>query len=375
MGITKRRNDLNRPLIASLLVAASLTTVFMTPALAAGHASVRQATCSTTIQGQGSSFDAPLFSADFAKYSSSHPSICVNYQATGSGQGQATLNAKTTDFGSFDVPMGIKGDSFNNLSNIMQFPVTLGGEAITYNLPSSAVGHGLKLTGALLGKIYLGKITKWTNSGLEKLNPKLKTLKGGPYEKIVVVHRSDSSGTTYAFTNFLSKTSPAWKSTIGATKLPAWPVGLGGSHSAGVDAYVNANKGAIGYVEHDYAVQNHREPAFVENRAKKFLRPANAYVLADASGFKKISPRPGHFSIVYGPGAKAYPISTYSWTGVYTKGSNWASGKTICGHTVALFKWETSTAQKFSAANQYVPLPKRIQVFATSQLKKVKCGS
>jgi phosphate transport system substrate-binding protein len=356
---------LNRRLIASVLAAIGLAALTLTPAAAAVQ-HVRPAT--VTINGSGSSFDNPLYSAWSAHYGAAH----VNYQSLGSGTGQTQLNAGLTDFGAFDVPM-LSTDGFSNFSKITQFPITLGGVAIEYNLPDYTAGS-LKLTGPLVCAIYEGQITKWTDKALTKLDPGLKHLKGQLDEKITVVHRSDSSGTTYIFTDWLSHTCGSWKSKYGASKLPAWPAGVGGGHSTGVDSLVNSTKGSIGYVEVTYALQNHKTPAYIENKAKQYLQPSLKGVAADAAEVKKITTT--SFSIVNQKGKKSYPISGFSWSGVYAKGSDWSHGTTVCRATVAFFKWATTTGQgkTYTAApNYYVPLPKKEAAYAKSQLKKVKC--
>lgn len=344
---------MNRYLAAPLAVAVL--------AVMAGCGS-KHATSVTTLSGSGSSFDAPLFSSAFAAYSKSHR-VRVNYQALGSGTGQTDLNAGTVDFAAFDVPM-LKSDGFANFPKIVQFPVTLGGVSIIYNLPTFS--GTLKLTGAVLAQIYMGKITKWSAPALTALNPALKTQTGS----ITVVHRSDSSGTSYIFTDFLSHTSPAWASKYGASKLPAWPVGLGGSHSTGVSADVNSTGGAIGYVETAYALQNPHKgvgQAAVQNKAGTFLKPSLAAVAADASQVAAVTPT--HFSIVDSPGSASYPISGFSWAGLYKKESD----ATKCKAVVALFKWETTAGQKYGPPIDYVKLPSADSSFAGSQLAKVTC--
>ena len=354
---------MNRRLIASVIAATGLAALTLTPA-AAHPQHVRPAT--TAIYGSGSSFDNPLYSAWSAHYSAAS----IRYQSLGSGTGQSQLNSKLTDFGAYDVPM-LSTDGFANFSRITQFPITLGGVAIEYNLPHYTAGS-LRLTGPLVCAIYEGQITKWTDSKLTKLDPGLKHLKGQSDEKITVVHRSDSSGTTYIFTDWLSHTCSSWKSKFGASKLPAWPVGLGGSHSTGVDSYVNSTPGAIGYVEVTYAMQNNKTPAYIENKAKQYLQPTLKGVGADAAQVKKITTT--KFSIVNEKGKNSYPISGFSWSGIYTKGSDWPHGTSVCKATVAFFKWATTNGQKYGAPPlDYVKLPKEVAKYAKTQLAKVKC--
>ena len=318
-------------------IVTSLGAVALLATLSVGTAGASRPAAGT-INGSGSSFDAPLISSWSARYKAAH----INYQSLGSGTGQSQLNEKLTDFGAFDVPM-LKSDAFSNFGKITQFPITLGGEAVTYNLPGYK--GKLKLTGNLIGAIYLGKITKWTDKKLVKLNPGLKKLKGKSDQNITVVHRSDSSGTTYIFTDFLSHTNSTWQKTpgLGASKLPAWPVGVGGVHSTGVDAAVNGTPGAIGYVENAFAIESHRIPAAIQNKSGKFLQPTIDGVRSDAAQVSKITTT--HFSVVYQKGVKSYPISGFSWAGVYTKGSDWHDGKGVCKATIKFFHWAAGPGQ------------------------------
>ena len=354
---------MNKRLIASLFAVVALAALVATPAAAATRPATLQ------ISGSGSSFDNPLFT----HWASTYTKAKINYESLGSGTGQTQLNEGLTDFGAFDVPM-LKTDDFSNFTKITQFPITLGGEAVTYNLPGYT--SKLKLTGNLIAEIYLGKITKWSTKALTALNPGLKKLAGKTEDTITVVHRSDSSGTTYIFTDFLSHTNKTWKDNplLGASKLPAWPVGVGGSHSTGVDAAVSGTPGAIGYVENAYALENHRTPAYIENKSGKFLQPTLHGVAVDASKVKKITTT--KFSIVYQTGPQAYPISGFSWAGVYTDGSNWHNGASVCKATVNFFNWSRTTGQ-VGVGNTplfYVKLPKNIAAYAAAQLKKVKCS-
>jgi phosphate transport system substrate-binding protein len=354
---------LKKPLIASLLASVFLAALTLTPVAAS------QPRSSITINGSGSSFDNPLF----MHWASIYKAAKINYQSLGSGTGQTQLTEGLTDFGAYDVPI-LKSDGYSNFTKITQFPITLGGEAVTYNLPDYK--GKLKLTGKLIGEIYLGHITKWTDKRLTGLNPGLKKLKGKSDETITVVHRSDSSGTTYIFTDFLSHTNATWRKTpgLGASKLPAWPVGVGGNHSTGVDAAVSGTPGAIGYVENAYAIENHRTPAYVQNKNGTFLQPTLHGVAVDADRVSHITTT--HFSIVFQKGLGSYPISGFSWAGVYTKGSSWHDGKAVCKATVAFFKWSRTTGQNGVGKSPlfYVKLPKNIAAYAASQLKKVNCN-
>jgi phosphate transport system substrate-binding protein len=345
-----------------MTIAATSTAGAAPASFATDHA--RPATA--TINGAGSTFDQPLFSYWAGEYSNAS----LNYQGVGSGSGQSDLNSKLVDFGAFDVPM-LKSDGFSNFSKITQFPITLGGVSLIYNLPD--FNKHLRLTGKIVADIYLGKIKHWNDSRLVNLNPALKKLKGKSENTITPVYREDSSGTSYIFTDFLSKTSSKWKSEFGASKLPAWPAGVGGSHSTGVDSIVGSTQGAIGYVETSYALANNRTPAWVQNRAGNFLKATIIGVKDDAKQVSKITTT--HFSIVYQPGDNSYPISGFSWAGVYRKGSQWTNGKDLCKTTMAFFKWSSRKGQNGVSASPlfYVPLPPAVSSYERSQISHVDC--
>lgn len=341
---------MNRRLIAGFLAASALVLISSVPALA-----------TTQLNGDGSSFDKPLFLSAFSHYSK----VQVNYPGNGSGAGQTSLCNKLVDFGSYDVPI-LKTDTCSTFKQIVQLPVALGGISIIYHLDSYH-GKPLRFTGAILAQIYQGKIRKWNAKKLVKYNHGLKKVK----DTITVVHRSDSSGTSYAFTDFLSKTSSSWKNRYGASKLPAWPVGVGGAKSGGVDAAVKGSNGTIGYVETSYAVQNNEASSFVQTKDHTWVQPTLKTIASDASHIKGVSP--SHFSIAYSAGAKSYPISTFSWTGVYKKKSQWQDGS-HCKPTVALFKWLVGKGEeKYGPPLVYPKLPGKIVKTAQAELRKVKC--
>jgi len=342
---------LNRRLIAAILGVMALLGTSVTSVLAS----------SVTITGSGSSFDQPLFQSAFSAYHKKHSNVSITYNSVGSGAGQTALDQGLVDFGAYDVPM-LKSDGFKNFKKIVQLPVALGGESVFYNL--KGYKKPLKLTGALLSQIYQCKIKKWNAPALVHLNPKLRSVK----TKITPVYRSDSSGTTYIFTDFLSHTSASWKNKYGASKLPAWPCGAGGSHSVGVAGVVSSTPGAIGYAEAAYAKQSHFKEAFVESRDSTWLQPTLKTIASDASHIKGLSPT--HFSVVYSAGAHSYPITGFSWAGVYKHESN----KTKCRATVGLLHWlVTKGEEKYGPPLIYAKLPRAISRFATRQLSRVKC--
>ena len=275
---------LRRGLVALLL--AALTA----PALAA-----------TQLTGAGSTFDYPFFSKAFYQYNQQHPDITVNYQSIGSGGGIEQFTQKTVDFGASDVPMN--ADELKRATGtVIQVPVALGGEAITYNIPG--IASGLRFTRQLIADIFIGKVTNWNDPSIVKVNPNFKL----PNLPIIVVHRSDGSGTTYIFTDFLSRVSPEWKSKVGTGKSVTWPApsAVGGKGNEGVAGQVRNSPGAIGYVELAYALENHMTTGVVQNSAGRYLDCTIATVRAAAATKAGVSAT--DFSIVDRNGPDAIPL-------------------------------------------------------------------
>ena len=312
------------------------------------------------LTGAGSTFDQPFFTRAFYEYNLKYPKVTVNYASIGSGGGIAQFQANTVNFGASDVPMAASEIALDTDGPMVQVPVDLGGEAISYNL--TGVLPGLHLTGTVIAEIYLGKITKWNDPAITALNPKV-TL---PNEAITVVHRADGSGTTYIFTNYLSTVSKAWASGPGTGKLVAWPVGVGGQGNEGVAGEVSEVPGAIGYVELAYAIQNNFTYAAVKNAAGKWVEPSLTSVAAAAA--QKPDVTATDFAIVDEPGKGSYPVSGYSWGLIYEHQKNATDGKAL----VDLFEWLThSGGQSQALALDYVPLPANIQALAQSTLLKI----
>ncbi len=339
---------------ASATVAAALSAAFVIPAFAA-----------TQITGAGATFPYPFFSKAFYQYSQTHPDVAVNYQSIGSGGGIQQFTAKTVDFGASDVPMNpdeVKRAEAGG-GPVIQFPTTLGGEAITYNLPSDVKG-GLHLTRDALAAIYLGKIAKWNDSELTKLNPGASL----PDTPIVVVHRSDGSGTTYIFTDFLSNVSAEWKQKVGTGKSVEWPApsSVGGKGNEGVAGQVRQTPGAIGYVELAYALENKMTQALLQNKAGKYLVCTAEGVKAAAATKSSISPT--DFSIVDAAGPGAWPISGFSWGFVYENPTDKARAKL----TRDALEWLVTDGQPIASSLNYVPLPPQIESYAKKQLDQVK---
>jgi phosphate transport system substrate-binding protein len=311
------------------------------------------------LTGAGSTFDQPFFTRAFYEYNLKYTNVTVNYASIGSGGGIEQFTANTVNFGASDVPMDAAEIALVTGGPMLQVPVALGGEAISYNL--TGVAPGLHLTGAVLANIYLGKITKWDDPAIKALNPSV-TL---PNEAITVVHRADGSGTSYIFTNYLSTVSSAWANGPGTGKLVAWPVGVGGQGNEGVAGQVSEVPGAIGYVELAYAIQNNFTDAAVKNAAGKWVQPTLTSVAAAAA--QKPAVTATDFPIVNEPGAGSYPISGYSWALLYQNQKSATTGTSL----VDLFQWLTHSGQSQALVLDYVPLPANIQALAQSTLLKI----
>jgi phosphate transport system substrate-binding protein len=320
-------------------------------ASAGGHA--------PTLTGAGSTFDAPFFSVAFARYQQQHPGVSIGYSAVGSSAGIAAFSAGQVDFGASDVPMTAREQAATS-GPITQVPVALGGEGVVYNL-SLPAGARLHLTGPVLAAIFLGQITRWTDPAVTALNPGVSL----PPARINVVHRSDGSGTTYIFSNYLSRIDPAWAATVGTGKTLRWPTGEGAEGNSGVAAAVNRTSFSIGYVEQAYSQGLLLPYAAIRNQAGHYVIPSTQTVAADAA--QKPGITPADFSIVNQPGTASYPISGYSWALIYTRQHNQATGQAL----VTMLDWLTHDGQASATANGYVPLPAQIQQLARTMLQQI----
>lgn len=312
-----------------------------------------------TLTGAGSTFDQPFFTRAFYEYNKANPGVTVNYASIGSGGGIQQFQGQTVSFGASDVPMSPVDIAAATGGQVLQVPVALGGEAMSYNLPG--VKSGLKLTGPVIADIELGQVKTWNDAKIKSLNPGVKL----PSNPIVTVHRSDGSGTTYIFTNYLSTVSPAWASGPGTGKSVSWPVGIGEKGNEGVAGFVKETPYSFGYVELDYAIANNFAYAKVKNAAGKYVSPTPKTVAADAAQKPDITAV--DFSIVNEPGVQSYPISGYSWLLVYELQKNQNVGTTL----VDVLDWLTHVGQSQAAALDYVPLPANIQQLARTTLLQV----
>ena len=363
-----------RPRRAPQLAAAAIATIVLValgactsatsttgrPAAALATASAIPAGHPGTLTGAGSTFDAPFFSVAFARYQQQHPRVTVSYSAVGSSAGIGAFSGRQIDFGASDVPMTTSEQAAARGGPVAQVPVALGGEGVVYNL-SLPAGARLHLTGPVLAAIFLGQITRWNDPALTALNPGI-TL---PAATITVVHRSDGSGTTYIFSNYLSSVDPAWAAKVGTGKTLDWPAGEEAEGNPGVANTVYRTPFSIGYVEQAYSQGLLLQFAAIRNQAGNYLIPSTQTVTADAA--QKPGITPADFSIVNQPGPASYPISGYSWALVYTRQQNQASGQAL----VSMLDWLTHDGQAYAAANGYVPLPAQIQQLARTTLRQI----
>jgi phosphate transport system substrate-binding protein len=311
------------------------------------------------INGAGATFPNPIYSKWFAEYQKSHPNVKVNYQSIGSGGGIKQLTAQTVFFGASDMPMTdeqLKGAP----GPVLHFPTVLGGVVPVYNV--EGVTQPLRFTGALLADIYLGKVRKWNDAAIAAANPGVKL----PATDIAVVHRSDGSGTTFIWCDFLSKVSPEYKQKVGASTSVNWPAGVGAKGNEGVSGLVKQTPGAIGYVELIYALHNDIAYGSVQNKAGQFVTASLQSVTAAATG--AAVPDDFRVSITNADGRDAYPIASFTWMLLYRNSADKERSRVM----VDFMKWALTEGQKFAPDRGYAPLPKSVVDKEMSALARVQ---
>jgi len=313
----------------------------------------------TTLNGAGATFPYPMYSKWFNEYHNLHSDIQINYQSIGSGGGIRQVLAGTVDFGASDGPMTDEQLSQSKIK-ILHVPTVLGAVVPAYNAPG--VSGEVKFTPDVLANIFLGKITNWNDKSIAAANPGVKF----PDQPIIVVHRSDGSGTTYIFTDYLSKVSPEWQGGVGKGTSVKWPVGLGGKGNEGVAGVVRQMQGAIGYVELIYAVQNNIPYGVVRNSSGAFIKASLDSVTAAAASVKSM-PADFRVSITNAPGKDAYPISSFTWLLIPTQSKEAAKGKIIQD----FLTWMLVDGQKMTAALTYAPLPENVVEKVKAEIKQV----
>jgi len=333
---------------------------FVALTMVAGSVLATRATAQMQLNGAGATFPYPIYSKWFDEYVKVDPAVRFNYQSIGSGGGIKQITEQTVDFGASDGPLS--DDQLKAApGHLLHFPTVMGAVVLTYNI--EGVSASLKFTPEAIAGIYLGKITKWNDPALTGPNPGVSL----PNQDIIVVHRSDGSGTTYIFTDYLSKVSVDWDRKVGKSTSVNWPVGLGGKGNEGVTGLVKQSPNSIGYVELIYAISNKLPFGEVKNRAGSFVRPSLESVTAAAAGYAAQMPADFRVVITDAPGATAYPISGMTWLLVYEQQKDAAKGRKL----VQFLDWMMHDGQKDAPQLDYAPLPKEVVAKEEEALRRV----
>lgn len=313
------------------------------------------------VNGAGATFPYPIYSKWFFEYNKLHPTVEINYQSIGSGGGIQQVTKETVFFGATDGPM-TNDQLLAAPSKLLHFPTVLGADVPVYNIPG--VNAELKFTGPVLADIFLGKVTKWNNPAIMALNAGVNL----PGTDITVVHRSDGSGTTYIWADYLAKVSPEWKTKVGVNTSVNWPTGVGGKGNEGVAGLVRQTPGSIGYVELIYALQSKIRYGLVQNAAGEFVRASDRTVTAAAGSAARKMPADFRVSITNAEGKGVYPISSFTWLLLYENPKNKAQAQVM----LDFMKWALSDGQKFAAELGYAPLPAEVVKLELAALAKIK---
>ena len=313
------------------------------------------------INGAGATFPYPIYSKWFSEYAQQHPSVKINYQSIGSGGGIRQVSEGTVDFGATDGPMN--DDQIKSAKvKTMHIPTVLGAVVPVYNIPG--VNKNLNFSGDVIADIYLGKITTWNDPRIVKDNPGVNL----PANAILPVYRSDGSGTTYIFTDYLSKVSSDWNSKVGKNTSVKWPTGIGQKGNEGVAGMVRQSPNSFGYVELIYAVQNKMPYGSVKNAAGKFVRASTDGATAAAAAYAKTMPADFRVSITNAPGEASYPISSFTWLLIPTHSADPAKGKALAD----FLGWMLDHGQSEAATLSYAPLPKPVQDMVRKTITQIK---
>lgn len=313
------------------------------------------------INGAGATFPYPIYSKWFAEYAKANPAVRINYQSIGSGGGIRQVSNQTVFFGASDGPM-TEEQLEGAAGPILHLPTVLGAVVPVYNVPG--ISTGLNFTGTVLADIILGKVTRWNDSAIAAINPGVSL----PATDITVVHRSDGSGTTFIFVDYLAKVSPAFKSTVGVSTSVMWPVGVGGKGNEGVAGLVSQTPGAIGYVELIYALQNSIAVGAVQNAAGEFVRASVDSVTRAAAAAADSMPADFRVSITNAAGAGAYPIASFTWMLLYESPQDVAKSKAM----VDFMRWALTEGQAFATELGYARLPQSVVDLELKALERVK---
>ena len=314
----------------------------------------------TTLNGAGATFPNPMYAKWFSEYHKLHSDVQINYQPIGSGGGIRQVTAGTVDFGASDMPMTDK-QLQDAKFKILNIPTVLGAVVPAYNIPG--VTGEIKFTPDMLAGIFLGKITKWNDKAITSENPGINF----PDKAIIVVHRSDGSGTTFIWTDYLSKISPEWKTQVGSDTSVKWPIGMGGNHNEGVAGMIRQLSGSIGYIELIYAIQNNIPYGSVRNSSGAFVKASLEGVTAAAASSPKMPPD-FRVSITNAPGKDAYPISSFTWLLIPAQSKDAAKGKILND----FLNWMATDGQKLTSSLTYAPLPDNVVAKVKDAIKQVK---
>jgi phosphate transport system substrate-binding protein len=358
-------NQIRKPillivLVAGIFLAAIMPTTMSLKAYAQGQ---------ITINGAGATFPFPLIDTWRVDYKSIKPNVNINYQSIGSGGGVKQFIEKTVDFGATDAPL--TASEVQRAPGAVHIPETIGSVVVAYNIPSIP-NKGLKLTGPVLADIFLGKITKWNDPKIQSLNPGVSL----PGEDIIVVHRSDGSGTTYVWTDYLSNISTAWNEQIGRGKSVQWPTGIGGPGNEGVANAIRGSPNTIGYVELAYALTTQMPYAYLGNQAGKFIEPTlestRAAVAATAPTLPKGDASWEHISVVNAPGAESYPVASFSYLILFKElSTNPSIDQAKAKALVDFMSWAITDGQQSADDLAYVPLPAEVVKLNQETLKSL----
>jgi phosphate transport system substrate-binding protein len=313
------------------------------------------------MNGAGATFPFPIYSKWFAEYNKLHPDVEINYQSIGSGGGVQQISKEIVFFGASDMPMNARQVQ-SAPGTILHFPTVLGAVVPIYNIPNLTAE--LKFSGPLLADIFLGKITKWNDPAITRINPGVNL----PATDITVVHRADGSGTTYIWVDFLAKVSPEWKARVGVNSSVNWPTGVGARGNEGVAGTLRQTPGALGYVELIYALQTKQPCGLVQNMANEFVKASVDSVTAAAAAAAKQMPPDFRVSITNAPGKGVYPISSFTWILLFENPKDKAQSKAM----VDFMKWALTEGQKFAPALGYAPLPADVVKLETAALAKIR---
>lgn len=310
------------------------------------------------MNGAGATFPYPIYSKWFHEYTKVEKDARFNYQSIGSGGGIRQIMARTVDFGATDGPMS--DALLEKAKGVLHIPTVLGAVVATYNLPGNPK---LRFTPGVLADIFLGKISKWSDARIKEVNPGASL----PDQAIAVIHRSDGSGTTYIWTDYLSKVSPEWAKRVGKGTSVKWPVGLGGKGNEGVSGLVKQTPGSLGYVELAYAIKNQLPAAALRNKAGKFVEPTIERTSQAAAGALATMPDDFRVSLTNPDGENSYPVASFTWLLVYKEQSDMAKGKAL----VKFLQWMIHDGQKYAPDLLYAPLPAPVVEKIERKLKEI----